>query len=187
VKSEGPIENYSADLFDADEIHKIAVLDLRIMNLDRNTENILVQRVGSSYRLVPIDHGLCIPDSLEVCSYDLAWLGYEQAETPFSQKTLDFIESLDIEQDIEMLESSFKIRPICLRNIKVSSLLLKRGAAHGLTLAQIGQILCRPDEDDQEPSLLEKIVKKAELCSDMKQTLQEQIKDSMLAECASPK
>ncbi len=77
VKSEGPIENYSADLFDADEIHKIAVLDLRIMNLDRNTENILVQRVGSGYRLVPIDHGLCIPDSLEVCSYDLAWLGYE--------------------------------------------------------------------------------------------------------------
>jgi len=42
VKSEGPIENFSPSLFSEDEIHKIAVLDLRILNLDRNTENILV-------------------------------------------------------------------------------------------------------------------------------------------------
>jgi hypothetical protein len=68
-----------------------------------------------------------------------------------------------------MLESNFKIRPECLRNIKISTLLLKRGAARGLTLAQIGKILCRPDEDDSEPSLLEKIVKKAELCTSAKQ------------------
>ena len=46
VKSMGPIENFSSDLFHDDEIHKIAVLDLRILNLDRNTENILVQREG---------------------------------------------------------------------------------------------------------------------------------------------
>lgn len=46
--------------------------------------------------------------------------------------------------------------------MKISSLLLKRAAARGLTLTQIGQILCRPDEDESEPSQLEKIVKKAE-------------------------
>ena len=46
--------------------------------------------------------------------------------------------------------------------MKVSSLLLKKAAARGLTLQQIGQILCRPDDDDSEPSPLEKIVKKAE-------------------------
>ena len=78
-----------------------------------------------------------------------------------------------------MLESNFKIRPECLRNIKISTLLLKRGAARGLTLAQIGKILCRPDEDDSEPSLLEKIVKKAELCTSAKQQMQSQIKDSI--------
>jgi len=31
-------------------------------------------------------------------------------------------------------------------------------AEEGLTLEQIGQILCRPDDDDTVPSLLEKIV-----------------------------
>ena len=42
VESEGPIENFSSDLFPKDEIHKIAILDLRILNLDRNECNILV-------------------------------------------------------------------------------------------------------------------------------------------------
>ena len=45
--------------------------------------------------------------------------------------------------------------------MKISSLLLQKAAAHGLTLAEIGKILCRPDEDDTQPSLLEKIVSKA--------------------------
>jgi hypothetical protein len=45
VKSKGPIENYSSDLFPADEIHKIAVLDLRLLNLDRNECNILVKEI----------------------------------------------------------------------------------------------------------------------------------------------
>lgn len=42
IESEGPIENFSSDLFSKDEIHKIAILDLRILNLDRNECNILV-------------------------------------------------------------------------------------------------------------------------------------------------
>ena len=50
-----------------------------------------------------------------------------------------------------MLERTFKFRPICLRNIKITHLLLKKGAAAGLTLADIGKILCRPDDDDEIP------------------------------------
>ena len=37
----------------------------------------------------------------------------------------------------------------------VAAILLKEAAAMGLTLAQIGQILCRPDDDEEAPSLLE--------------------------------
>ena len=74
--------------------------------------------------LIPIDHGLSIPDNLEVCSYDIVWLGWRQAELPFSSRTLKFIESIEIDKDIRMLERTFKFRPICLRNIKISTLLL---------------------------------------------------------------
>ena len=89
----------------------------------------------SEPRLVPIDHGLTIPDSLAIESFDIAWLSFEQAEQPFSAKTLAYIERLDVDADIRFLEANIKIRPECIRNMKISSLLLKRGAASGLTLA----------------------------------------------------
>lgn len=92
----GPIENYSHSLFKTDEIHKIAVLDLRILNLDRNVCNILVRSTHphcdidyclidhslneqklSCWSLVPIDHGLSIPDTLAVSTYEIAWLGFD--------------------------------------------------------------------------------------------------------------
>lgn len=117
-------------MFSKDEIHKIAILDIRLMNLDRNECNILVQtkvdkKTGKRVKkLIPIDHGLCIPDNLAVCSFDLCWLGYDQAQEPFSKKSLHYIESIDVKNDIKILESTFKFRPICLRNIRITSTLL---------------------------------------------------------------
>lgn len=105
----GPIENFSSDIFGVEEVHKIAILDLRMLNLDRNLCNILVccekgnEGNFEKYRLVPIDHGLSIPDTLAINSYELAWLSFEQARLPFSQRTLEFIERLDIQADIRML------------------------------------------------------------------------------------
>ncbi len=47
-----------------------------------------------------------------------------------------------------MLERSLPFRTVCLRNAAVSTLLLKVGAKLKLNLAQIGKVLCRPDDDD---------------------------------------
>jgi hypothetical protein len=58
-------------------------------------------------------------------------------------------------EDIKMLENTFKFRPLCLRNMRISATILKKGAEAGLTLAQIGEIICRPDEDDEQLSILE--------------------------------
>lgn len=150
-----------------DEVHKIAILDLRLLNLDRNLCNILVCcEKGSEgnfeeYKLVPIDHGLSIPDTLAINSYELAWLSFEQANLPFSQKSLNFISELDAKKDVELLQQHLPFRSVCLRNMRISSTLLKIGSQSGLTLAQIGQILCRPDDDDSTPSQLEQLVNKA--------------------------
>ena len=118
--------------------------------------------------LVPIDHGLTIPDSLAIQSFDLAWLDFPQAEKPFSKRTLDYIRRLNVDDDIRLIESNFKVRPECLRNMKISSLLLKKATSKGLTLSQIGQIMCRPDDDEEAPSLLENIVSKAQLCANLR-------------------
>lgn len=50
----------------------------------------------------------------------------------------------------------------------------------GLNLTQIGQLLCRPDEDDTQPSLLERIVDKARLIADMMVKMQSKVTDSNL-------
>ena len=42
VKSNGTTSDYSSDLFSIEEVHKIIIIDLRILNLDRNDGNILV-------------------------------------------------------------------------------------------------------------------------------------------------
>ena len=53
-------------------IHRIGILDIRIFNTDRHGGNLLVKNLdnGSSCfeaqtKLIPIDHGLCLPESLE--------------------------------------------------------------------------------------------------------------------------
>lgn len=158
----GPLENFSEDLFSADEVHKIGILDMRILNLDRNACNIMVTKVAGKYQLVPIDHGLSMPDSLAVSAFDLVWTGFPQAHEPFSARSLAYIQSVDVIKDLEMLEASLYFRPICLRNIRISTTLLQVGAANGLTLAQIAGILCRSDDDDSQPSLLEQLVAQTE-------------------------
>ena len=36
--------NFGCSIFPVEEVHKIGILDLRILNCDRNDENILVSR-----------------------------------------------------------------------------------------------------------------------------------------------
>lgn len=63
--------------------------------------------------------------------------------------------------DIELLHTELpNLRPECLRVLEVTTTLLKRCAAAGLTLAEIGSLMSRPldalDGDDSTPSELEK-------------------------------
>ena len=41
--------------------------------------------------------------------------------------------------------------------------------------------MCRPDDDEEAPSLLEKIVNKAQLCANLELERQRKFKDSMIS------
>lgn len=65
VINNGSVDNISNTLFSIYEVQKIALLDLRILNDDRHEGNILFQRNhGGDIKLIPIDHGLSMPDNL---------------------------------------------------------------------------------------------------------------------------
>lgn len=155
-------EDMGSSKFPVEEVHKITVLDLRLANTDRNGGNILVcEKESGGLKLVPIDHGYCLPDKFEDCSFE--WLYWPQAQQPYARATLEYIESLDVEEDIELLrQCGLRLRPQVVRNFRISTMLLKKGAAAGLTPFMIGSIMCRNGSLDSK-SPIELMLEKAEV------------------------
>lgn len=157
IVNKGSIEDFSPAMFDKFEIQKIAILDMRILNMDRNEGNILVD---NQKKLIPIDHGLSIPDCFDISEYDLCWMNWQQCKDSIDEMCLDFINSIDPVKDITFLNEILPFRDKCLRNIRISTLLLKKGANSGLSLSQIGSIMYR-DGYEQNPSIIEQVIKKS--------------------------
>jgi hypothetical protein len=134
--------------FPVDEVHKIAVLDVRIFNTDRHGGNILYRETTGpqgqrSYTLIPIDHGYTLPSTLGEAFFE--WQYWPQANQPMSEKTKEYIRNLDAERDVELLKRKFgsTMREEHFRTLRISTALLKKAAAADLTFLQIAHIMCR--------------------------------------------
>lgn len=79
IRSECTMDDISPTKIPVSEVHKIAILDIRIMNADRNAANLLVRRRrDNSLELVPIDHGYCLRSVCNVSWMDWCWLDWPQ-------------------------------------------------------------------------------------------------------------
>ena len=130
IHFDGVAGDWGARKFPKHEVHKIGILDIRLLNLDRNDANILVRRVHTdpppgvrwedhrpALELIPIDHGYCLPSTLNVGWCDWVWYEWPQAKEPFDNETLAYIASLDPDADARMLRDSFKIREECIKSV----------------------------------------------------------------------
>ncbi|CAJ2676432.1 unnamed protein product [Trifolium pratense] len=160
VNNDGNCEDIGPGAFPVEEVHKITVLDIRMANADRHAGNILIRKeAGGQIKLIPIDHGYCLPDKFEDCTFD--WLYWPQARQPYSRETVDYINSLDAEKDIEILKLyGWDIPLQCARTLHISTMLLKKGVARGLTPYAIGSIMCR--ENLNKESVIEEIISEAQ-------------------------
>ncbi|KAF8378535.1 hypothetical protein HHK36_029878 [Tetracentron sinense] len=152
--------DYGTSSFPVYAVHRIGILDIRIFNTDRHAGNLLVRKLDGIGRfgqveLIPIDHGLCLPESLEDPYFE--WIHWPQASIPFSEDELEYIEALDPVRDSEMLRMELPmIREACLRVLVLCTVFLKEAAAFGLCLAEIGEMMSREFRSrDEEPSELE--------------------------------
>lgn len=87
-------------------------------------------------------------------------MDWDQSAQPFSSSLKKYIENINIEEDMNNLCQNIKLRNKCLKNFRISNLLLKIGVAKNLTLRQIGRILYR-EGLDEIPSVVENLVEKA--------------------------
>jgi len=162
VENDGSSEDVSTTFFPIEQVHKIGILDLHLMNVDRNEGNILIKKrkddMKCSFDLIPIDHGFCIPKYTQIDGTYWAWLSWPQSKVPFGPQMLKHIEEIDVEQDVLILKSQLGIDNDCLRSMKISTLLLKKGIAHGFTLYDLGTFASRSLEEFDTPSELERII-----------------------------
>ena len=183
VKHFDVAENLSFSLYTVEEVHKIAILDFRIVNCDRNEGNILVLKIPNKnykknndedddyysnnnkkyyYKLIPIDHCLTFPDCLKIFDYELCWTGWDQANQPFSEKMKKYIENIDIIADMERLSKVIKLRENCWKIFRVSNVVLKKGAEFDLTPSEISSILYQTDYKHDTPSQVQLIIEKTD-------------------------
>ncbi|KAF8088760.1 hypothetical protein N665_0530s0015 [Sinapis alba] len=146
--------------FPVSAVHRIGILDVRILNTDRHSGNLLVRKLDGvgmfgQVELIPIDHGLCLPETMEDPYFE--WIHWPQASIPFSEDELKYIASLDPFEDCEMLRRELPmVREASLRVLVLCTILLKEAAAYGLCLAEIGEMMTREVRPgDEEPSEIE--------------------------------
>ncbi|CAH8380754.1 unnamed protein product [Eruca vesicaria subsp. sativa] len=160
TENDGSCEDMGPASFPVEEVHKISVLDIRLANADRHGGNILMSKdEEGKIVLIPIDHGYCLPESFEDCTFE--WLYWSQARKPYSRETLDYIRSLNAEEDINLLKfHGWKMPLKTARTLRISTMLLKKGAERGLTAFEIGNMMCR--ETLSKKSLVEEMVEEAQ-------------------------
>uniref|UniRef100_A0A2P2K4V0 1-phosphatidylinositol 4-kinase n=1 Tax=Rhizophora mucronata TaxID=61149 RepID=A0A2P2K4V0_RHIMU len=152
--------DHGTSSFPVSAVHRIGILDVRIFNTDRHAGNLLIKKLDGIGRfgqveLVPIDHGLCLPEFLEDPYFE--WIHWPQASIPFAEDELQYIDHLDPFRDCDMLRRELPmIREACLRVLVVCTIFLKQAATFGLCLAEIGEMMSREFRGhEEEPSELE--------------------------------
>mmetsp|Transcript_13512 Transcript_13512/g.19929 ORF Transcript_13512/g.19929 Transcript_13512/m.19929 type:complete len:711 (-) Transcript_13512:27-2159(-) len=157
VNAECTMDDLSPSKIHKDQIHKIAILDIRLMNADRNSANLLCKRRpdDGSLELVPIDHGFCLRSVCDVSWMDWCWLDWPQLKEPISQETRDYIMNIDINSDCRLLKETLNIQGGALDYFRASNKLLKDGISCGLSLYDIAILCCRNDNLGESPSKLE--------------------------------
>lgn len=165
---DGDVDDISPSMaarFAVAEVHKIAVLDIRLFNTDRHGGNILKQNVmnadgDQTTVLIPIDHGYCFPATMDEAWFE--WLRWGQTKIKMDEKTKEYIRNLDAEKDVEILKQKFypTIREEHFKVLRISTSLLKKGAEADLSLFQIADMMCRSNIN--KPSVLEQLCSEAE-------------------------
>jgi len=139
--------------FSPSSIRRMAQFDIRLINEDRHTSNILIRNKTET---IPIDHGYSLPSELGRVNY--VWVFWEQAATPFSEEEQSYISCLDPEKDRAFLIEEIGLHEKVANRLYVSTMLLKLGVIHGFYPNHIGDMLSKTYYRDPSESKFEILI-----------------------------
>lgn len=162
----GDADDFGPGVFDKDQVHRIAILDIRTLNHDRHGGNILVTKSTSMDRrfdLVPIDHGFILPEVVRSIPWPV-WMDWPMAREPLSDSSKRYIERLDPDSESHILEEELdgKLRSGSLQGLQIATRVLQKGVALGMTLYEIGLLMYTRRDEPGVKSELEKIMVEAD-------------------------
>ncbi|KAL2895767.1 Phosphatidylinositol 4-kinase gamma 1 [Bienertia sinuspersici] len=167
VEHDSDAGDLSPSGFSTSSVHRIGIFDIRVLNIDRHSGNILVGKyecdrhsLGAA-ELIPIDHGLCLPEWLDDPYFE--WLHWPQASIPFSDAEMEYISNLNPFEDAGILRTQLpRLSESSIRLLVVCTLFLKRAASSGFCLGDIGEMMTRDGHGGEETmSVLETICARA--------------------------
>ena len=160
--------NFSA--IDVCDLQHMAVLDIRLCNVDRHLGNILVNYAdkSSKWDIAAIDHGYCLPDFSGLCDVHFDWARWPQAQAPVHCAVAAYIAQLNSDSDLDLLmrrvpEICALRRAECLLSIRISTMLLQMCVARNKTLAFVADLFRAPlrsssrDGDAENPWLCRRV------------------------------
>jgi len=156
IENIGNSSDFSSSKFSVGNVQRIAQLDIRTFNMDRNGENLLViENEDDEFELIPIDHTYVLPNRLDGAWFE--WMHWKQAKESILPEVKKYIEEINIEKDSQILKN-LGIDDESIGTMRISTHVLKRGCKVGWNLFQIANFICRPINGDDRRSELEKLV-----------------------------
>jgi hypothetical protein len=136
---------------DARDLQFMAVLDIRLCNVDRHLGNILVNYTdrSSKWEITAIDHGYCLPDFSGLCDVHFDWARWPQAQAPVHPVVAGYITQLNADDDLDLLmrrvpEICALRRAECLLSMRITSMLLQMCVARNKTLSFVAELFRAP-------------------------------------------
>lgn len=120
----------------------------------------LANRLVTVRHLIPIDHGLALPDRISMGWADWVWLSWPQVRRPLHPKLRKALLAIDIDEHIGVLRAHMgpSLRPGCYTVLRIAHSILVTGISAGMTLADIGSMIARTDSGMTRPSKVERML-----------------------------
>lgn len=128
------LSSMEQDKVNKDQVHKIALLDMRIRNYDRNGGNILF----SEGALIPIDHGAAFCNSLSE-KFNWCWMKSSQAHDKLGEEVKRYIREINCFYDASKLRKLLGMSRKSLFCMQVTTIFMKVASSQDWTVFEMGK------------------------------------------------